>query len=127
MEAQAQIRVSPAEPGATAAALSAAGLAAPLSCDTPERIARGGECLELETDGLKAVVVLRRDGPVLWVDGVGRVEGDGLLAMGFDLAKETAAACGCSEVAFETARPGLVKLGVQHGFEVAGHIMKAKI
>ena len=127
MEAQAQIRVNPAAPGATAHALAASGLQAPLACDTVERIVNGGQCFELETSQGKSAFVLRRDGPVLWVDGAGRIDGAGQLEIGLHLAREIAAKCGCSEVAFETARPGLVKMGVQHGFEVAGYIMKAKI
>lgn len=126
MEA-AQVKVDRAAPGATAAALRDADLRPPLACDSPEQIAAGGECFELTTTRGKSAFVLRRVGPVLWVDGAGRIEGDGQLELGLTLAKEIAAQCGCTEVAFETARTGLVKKGVQHGFEVAGYIMKAKI
>lgn len=127
METQAQIRVNQAAPGATAEALRAADLQTPLACDSVEQIAAAGECFELETPSGKSAFVLRRQGPVLWVDGAGRIEGAGQIDLGLELAKQIAARCGCTEVAFETTRPGLVKRGIQHGFEVAGYIMKAKI
>lgn len=126
MEA-AQIQVSQAAPGATAAALRAADVRAPLACDSVEQIAQHGQCFELSTGEGKSAFVVRKQGPVLWVDGAGRIEGAGQLDIGLDLAKQIAARCGCTEVVFETTRPGLVRKGVQHGFEVAGYIMKAKI
>ncbi len=126
MEA-AQIEVSPADPAATAQALRGADLRPPLACDSAEQIAAGGECFQLTTPGAASAFVVRRKGPTLWIDGAGVIHGNGQLHIGLDLAKEIARELGCSEVAFETGRRGLVRAAAVHGFEVAGFIMKAKI
>lgn len=104
-----------------------AGLQAPLACDTPERIARGGACFEMVNPSGKTTFVLRQRDGILWIDGAGSVQGDHQVHHGLNLVKEIAIQCGCKEVAFETARRGLVKQAARHGFEVVGFILKAKI
>lgn len=127
MEAEPQIQVTPAARKATAEALARAGLTAPLCSDTPERIVAGGECFDLETASGRCAFVVRRDGPVLWIDGAGAVVGQGFTGPGLDLCKEIARQCGCTELAFETSRPGLVRMAREKGFEVVGYILKAQI
>lgn len=121
------IQVTPADTEQTAVALRAAGLRAPLPCDTPEQIAAHGDCFKLTTDQGTCAFVLRRKGSVLWIDGAGAIEGQGFTGPGLDLCLEIARQSGCTELAFETARPGLVRASQAKGFEVAGYIMKAKV
>ncbi len=125
--AHAQVQVKPAQAWATGAALRQAGPNAPLPCDTPEQIAANGECFELQTETGRCAFVLRREGDVLWIDGAGALAGDGFTRRGLELAKEIARQCGCSHVAFETNRRGLVRMSAGQGFEVAGYLMKAKL
>jgi len=127
MESLAQVaQVTAADAGAT---MRAAGLRAPLACDTPEDIAEHGECFELRTaDGGAGVFVLRRQAGVLWVDGAGaRAPGSRLTAAGLALFVEVARQTGCREVAFETTRRGLVRESQKHGYEVAGYIMRKAV
>lgn len=121
------IQVDPADTEQTAAALRAAGLRAPLDCDTPEQIAQWGQCFKLTTPQGTCAFVLRRKGSVLWIDGAGAIEGQGFTGPGLDLCMEIARQCGSSELAFETSRPGLVRASEAKGFQVAGYIMKAKV
>jgi hypothetical protein len=119
--------VSAAARRATVQAMHRAGLRAPLPCDTPERIAAGGQCFTMDTPTGQAVMVLRRDGDVLWIDGAAAVVGDGHTATGLQLCQEIARQAGCTWLAFETNRPGLVRAAEPLGFEVAGFIMKSKV
>ena len=112
---------------ATAEAMRRAGLSAPLPCDTPEQIAAGGECFTMETDRGAARFVLRKDGPVLWLDGAAAVHGDGNTRTGLQLCQEIARQAGCTWLAFETNRPGLVRAAEPLGFEVAGFILRSKV
>ncbi len=125
--ADAQVQVTPADPWATGAAMRQAGLEAPLPCDTPEQIAANGECFELQTESGRCAFVLRRRGEVLWIDGAGALTGQGFTQRGLELCKEIARQAGCSMLAFETNRRGLVRMSARQGFEVAGFVMKVKI
>lgn len=105
-----------------------AGLRAPLDCDTPETIAAYGECFELRTEGAVGVFVLRREGSVLWIDGAGaRVHSRGLTEAGLTAFERIARGQGCTEIAFETTRRGLVKKSEAAGYSVAGYIMKKAV
>lgn len=111
-----------------AATMRAAGLRAPLACDSPEDIAAFGKCFQLRTETGVGVFVLRRQGGVLWVDGAGaRVRGSGLTEDGLALFDHIARAAGCTEIAFETNRRGLVRKAEQAGYTVAGYIMKKAV
>jgi hypothetical protein len=111
-----------------AATMRAAGLAAPLACDTPEDIAAYGQCFQLRTGTGVGVFVLRKQGGVMWVDGAGaRVRGTGLTEDGLALFDHIARQAGCTEIAFETTRPGLVKKSKLAGYTVAGYIMKKAV
>ncbi len=112
---------------ATGEALRSAGLVAPLPCDTPEQIARHGNCFEMQTEQGRCAFVVRRKDDVLWIDGAGALEGQGFTGPGLELCKEIARQSNCKTLAFETARPGLVRAAQHHGFEVAGYIMKVQI
>ena len=107
--------------------MRAAGLRAPLDCDTPEGIAKHGQCFVLRTETGMGVFVVRKQGRVLWVDGGARVDGSGLTATGLELFEEIARQSECTEVAFETNRRGLVRASKKAGFEVAGYIIKKAV
>ena len=104
-----------------------AGLRAPLACDTPEDIAAYGQCFELRTPQGVGVFVLRQQGAVLWVDGAGASSGEGLTAAGLALFDHIARQVGCTEIAFETTRAGLVRKSKQAGYALAGYIMKKAV
>lgn len=110
-----------------AATMRAAGLAAPLPCDTPEQIAAFGQCFELRTPTGAAVFVARIKGGVLWIDGAGSRGGSGLTEVGLALFDRLAKQAGCTHVAFETRRVGLVKKSKSAGYRVAGFIMKKAV
>lgn len=118
--------MSPATRAATRAALERAGLVPPLPCDNLEQIT-AGECFTMTTDQGAAAFVLRQDGPVLWIDGAGAITGQGHTRPGLQLCQEIARQAGCSHLAFETNRPGLVRAAEVLGFEVAGFILKSKV
>lgn len=102
-----------------------AGLRAPLDCHGPHTIAQHGECFQLRTGSGVAVFVLRREGAVMWIDGAGaRVRSKGLTEEGLAVIEATARLCGCTTVAFETVRPGLVRKSKASGYRVAGYIMR---
>ncbi|WP_162567670.1 hypothetical protein [Variovorax sp. SRS16] len=111
-----------------AATMRAAGLRAPLACDTPEDIAAYGQCFQLRTGTGVGVFVLRKQGGVMWIDGAGaRVRGSGLTESGLALFDHIARQAGCTEIAFETNRPGLVRKSKLAGYVVAGYIMKKAV
>lgn len=124
MEALAVQEIAASE---AAAAMRAAGLRAPLACDTPEEIAAHGRCFELRTAEGVGVFVLRVQGGVLWVDGAGSRQGAGLTAAGLALFDHIARQAGCESIAFETVRPGLVRQSQKLGYQVAGYIMKKAV
>lgn len=86
-----------------------------------------GECFVMRTTEGAAAFVLRQDGQVLWIDGAGAISGKGHTHTGLQLCQEIARQAGCTHLAFETNRPGLVRQSEALGFEVAGFILKSKV
>lgn len=120
-----EIEVQKIAASQAAAAMQAAGLLAPVDCDNAEQIAAGGECFALTTGSGACVFVLRVKGSVLWIDGAGATRpGQGITEAGLLLAEQIARRAGCDQIAFETARPGLVRKSKLQGFAVAGYIMR---
>ena len=108
--------------------MTAAGLRAPVDCDTVGQIAHGGDCFLMTTGAGECVAVIRRKGSVLWLDGVAATRpGQGVIEAGFQLAEQIAKRTGCTQIAFETQRRGLVRESKKTGFAVAGYIMKKAI
>lgn len=108
--------------------MQAAGLSAPVNCDTASQIAENGECFELTTSQGACVFVLRVKGSVLWIDGAGATRpGTGITEAGLELAEQIARRAGCDQIAFETARPGLLRKSKKQGFSIAGYIVKKSI
>jgi hypothetical protein len=124
METLAVRQVTPEQ---AAAAMRAAGLRAPVDCDTAEAIAAHGECFELEAEDGGGVFVVRRKGDVLWIDGAAATRPGNVTETGLALFMEIARQCGANEIAFETARPGLVRKSKKAGYRVAGFIMKKAV
>lgn len=123
-----EIEVTQIAPSLAASAMTAAGLRAPLDCDTVDQIAHGGECFTLTTSGGACVAVIRRKGSVLWIDGAGATQpGQGITEAGLLLAEHIARRTGCNQIAFETQRRGLVRKSKKSGFAVAGYIMQKAI
>lgn len=110
-----------------AQALRAAGLRAPLECDTAERIAQHGECFALDFGRGAGVCVLRRDGNVLWVDAAAATRGDGLTEDGLQFVQAIARRIGARKIAFETNRRGLVRKARKAGCRVVGFVMEKDV
>lgn len=94
---------------------------------TPESVVAAGVPLRLEVEGGHATMVLARRGPgarQLWIEGaVGGGDVD-MTAIGLQFIEDTARQAGCEEVAFQTARRGLVRKAARHGYQVHGYILR---
>lgn len=95
--------------------------------NTPHSIAAGGDCMRMVTRGGSCTFVARREANTLWIDGAASSGGSGFAHIGLELAETTARQVQCTRVAFETARPGLVKLAKRHGYRIAGFIMEKEL
>jgi hypothetical protein len=98
----------------------------PRGTSTPESLAGAGPAFALHTtDGFGAFVV-KKNGCQLWVEAAVGKSQDDLTEMGMAIVEEMARKSECTEVAFQTARPGLVKKATkkQHGYKVTGWILK---
>lgn len=105
--------------------MHAAGLRPPVDCDTLEAIAAHGECFSLDTGGGACAFVLRRQGAVLWIDAAAATRpGQGVTEAGMLLAEQIARRVGCSQIALETNRRGLVRKTQKNGYQLAGYILK---
>lgn len=99
----------------------------PRGNSTPETLAACGAAFELETGTGSGVFVLERQGDVLWVTAAAGKAADDLTEIGLALIEQTARNCGCTHVAFQTSRRGLVHKSERRSFEVAGWIMKKAV
>lgn len=78
-----------------------------------------GVCLRLEQGGQASVMVIRDKGSVLWISAL---KGQGLpaaIVAGESIARSNRK----SAIAFQTARPGLVRQMQRRGYRVSGWIM----
>lgn len=99
----------------------------PRGTSTPESMTAVGVPFELKTSTGGGIFVLERQGrqgEVLWVTAAAGHAADDLTEIGLALIEETGRQCGCSEVAFQTARRGLVRKAESAGYQVAGWILK---
>lgn len=99
----------------------------PTGHSTPQSIAEGGDCYRLQDGDSDCVFVLKKHGGQLWIDSARAAQSKGLTGYGFNLAAAMAQQYGCQRVAFQTGRPGLVKLARKNGFKVVGFIMEKNI
>ena len=85
-------------------------------------LAQHGQCFAATATGAQAVYVLKVENGVAWISavkGVGPVPWSELL-----LPVIESQAQGCAAVAFQTARPGLVRMAKRQGYTVTGWILK---
>lgn len=94
---------------------------------TAESIAAAGQAFEFEAGGGGGVFVVCKRGPMLWIEAAHGRSADDLTDVGLQLVEEMARRAGCTEVGFQTARPGLVKKSERHGYAARGWIMKKKV
>ena len=107
--------------------MSAAGTGDPAGQSTPTSIAANGQCFELTAGGHSGCFVVRKHGAQLWVSGAGAVKSKGLTGVGLTIIEETARQSGCDSVAFQTKRPGLVKLAKKQNYKIVGFILEKKL
>lgn len=119
-----KIKLTPVTPDHAASVMRAAGMVDPGRQDTPESIARAGCAFELKAGGGDAVLVLKKRGSQLWVMGAAAVASKGLTPVCFEAIEAIARKSACCQVAFQTARPGLVRLAKKSGYRIAGFIME---
>jgi hypothetical protein len=110
---------------AAAAALGRVAALDPRGIGTDDDVlhaARTGRCFELSGDDVRAVYVLQMNDGAVWVQAL---QGAGPLDLAAIVDEVIAAqAEGCGSVAFQTARPGLMRKALKRGYRVAGWIMK---
>lgn len=94
---------------------------------TPESMAKAGQAFKGEAEGGSGMFIVSKNGHQLWIEAATGRAADDLTRMGLELIEEMARQAGCTEVAFQTARPGLVLKSSEAGFEIAGWIMKKKV
>lgn len=99
----------------------------PRGTSTPASLAGAGQAFEMSVAGGSGVFVVRKNGAQLWVEAAAGHAADDLTEIGLELIEEMARQAGCTEVAFQTARPGLVKKTNQLGYQVAGWILKKAV
>lgn len=99
----------------------------PQGIATPESLAAAGEAFEFFAAGGSCRAVVRKNGCQLWIEAASGKAADDLTAIGLELAEEVANQAQCQEVAFQTCRAGLMKKATQHGYQVAGWILKKEI
>lgn len=104
--------------------MHAAGLVDPAHADTPESIAAGGASFELTGPGGRGVFVAEKRGRQLWIRGAGAVQTSGLAALGLHVVEAMALQSECDSVAFQTARPGLVRIAKKQGYRITGFILE---
>lgn len=108
--------------------MHAAGLNAPVDCDTLDAIAAHGQCFAIDTGRGACAAVLRIKGGVLWLDAAAATQpGQGVTADGLTLAEAIARKAGCTQIAMETNRRGLVRETKKAGYEIAGYILKKRL
>lgn len=105
-------------------AMREAGLNDPARGITPETIAASGRGFRLTTAGGEGVFVAEKRGPEMWVHGAASISSKGLTADGLGVIEAMAKQADCTHVAFQTARPGLVRLARKNGYKVTGFIME---
>lgn len=121
------ITLNPITAGAAAAEMWAAGLVDPDGQYTPESLAGSGQAFRLVTAAGSGVFVCEKRKNHLWIHGAAASGSAGLTADGMALFERMAQAAGCEFVAFETHRPGLMKLAKKGGYRVQAVILKKKV
>lgn len=108
-------------------AINAAGVVDPAGINTPGDIARGGHCYAFNCDGETCSYVVRVVGKTMVIDAAAATGTKNATAVGLELARRMALEIGCTAIQFETARPGLAKLALQHGYTSKSVLMEKKL
>lgn len=108
-------------------AINAAGVVDPLGINSTGDITRHGHCFEFECDGEKCSFVVRTVGDLLIIDAAAASGTARATHVGLALAENIAKATGCTRIAFETERPGLVKLAQLAGFKTKSVLMEKHV
>lgn len=90
-----------------------------------EQITRDGLCFAATGEDSQAVYVIQVDNGIAWVSacrGFGATDWTNVLLPVIEMQAK-----GCAAVAFQTARPGLVRKAKQQGYSVTGWILKKAI
>lgn len=114
-------------PEQAAQTMRAAGLRDPARQFTPESIAARGTAFRLTAAGGEGVFVAEKKGAQLWIHGAGGIASSGLTGVGLGVIEAMAQQMDCEAVAFQTARPGLVKLAKKSGYRITGVIMEKSV
>lgn len=81
---------------------------------------RNSRCLQLDTEGGNAVVVVTERNGVVWVNAAAGSAPACLTSAITQALSES----GARSIAFQTARPGLVRKAERLGYRVTGYIMR---
>ncbi len=122
-----EVKVNRLDAAKAAALMALAGLDDPARRATPESIAESGDCYKLTVGESVGVFVLEKNGSNIWISGAGAVASRGLAAVGFPVIEALARQSRCERVAFQTGRPGLVKLAKKQGYRIRGFIMEKAV
>jgi hypothetical protein len=98
---------------------------------TPDSAASAGESFALDTPSGRLIYTLSMDAGGCWIHGAAGT-GSGLTAAGLACIEAQARAAGCTRVAFQTVRRGLVRQAQRLGYRIAcpigrGHILEKSI
>lgn len=123
-----EIHLSRLEPELAAALLAGCERLDPRACTGQadiEAMAQRGQCFAATAPDAQAVYVVHVLNGTAWIaaaKGAGPVDWTALL-----LPIVEAQAKGCAQIAFQTARPGLVRRARRQGYEVGGWILRKKL
>lgn len=112
-------RIAPADAARALAGMESLDPAGAMDQAELQAMCERGVCLRLEQGDQAAVMVIKDQGPVLWISAL---RGQGLttaIAAGEHIAR----ANGKTAIAFQTKRPGLVRQMQRRGYRVSGWIM----
>lgn len=83
-----------------------------------------GQCFELVGEGVRAVYVVQLQDGTAWVSALAGSGKTPLIDAVMSLVDVQARDAGAQHIAFQTARPGLVKAAVKHGYSITGWILR---
>ena len=83
-----------------------------------------GQCFELVGDGVRAVYEVQLQRGTAWVSALAGSGKTPLIDAVMSLVDVQARDAGAQQIAFQTARPGLMKKAVKHGYSITGWILR---
>lgn len=122
-----KIALKSINPAAAEKAMNQAGLNDPLRGITPKTIAAAGQAFELTNENGTGVFVAEKRGAELWIHGAGSSKTTGLVLDGLAVVEALARASMCTLIAFQTTRPGLVRMAQKNGYRKRAIILEKSI